>query len=170
MDAEGRDRSRAIVVGVLPDQPLWVIQVAADYARAFDAALVCVAVDASRYAFQELPDGTLLTAPLDPDRLGGEPIFPPERLQEIDDLLRPSGVVWSMRELVGVAADSLRRVAEEVDALMIVVGTREGGLRGALRSVFAGSVAARLAHRQYRPVVVVPTAPAESDAAMLAAD
>lgn len=163
---QGRDR--AIVVGVLPEQPLWVLQVAADYARAFHASLVCVAVDASRYAFQELPDGTLLTAPIDPDSLEGEPMFSPDRLREIEDLLSPLGVAWTMRELVGVAADSLRRVADETDALMIVVGTREAGLRGALRSMLTGSIAARLSHRQYRPVVVVPTAPAESDAALLA--
>lgn len=158
---------RTVVVGVLPDQPLWVVQVAADYARAFDADLVCVAVDASRYAFQELPDGTLLTAPIDPDHLAAEPMFSADRLREIDALVQPLGVAWSMRELVGVAADSLRLVADETDALMIVVGTREGGFRGALRSVFTGSVAARLAHRQYRPVVVVPTAPADSDDALL---
>ncbi len=161
------ERTRTIVVGVLPEQPLWVVQVAADYARAFGASLVCVAVDASRYAFQELPDGTLLTAPIDPDRVDGEPMFPAERLREIDDLLTPVGVAWTMRELVGVAADSLRHVADEVDALMIVGGTREGGIRGRLRSMITGSVGARLAHRQYRPVVVVPTAPVESDAALL---
>lgn len=168
MTAGDGTSDRTIVVGVLPDQPLWVVQVAADYARAFGASLVCVAVDASRYAFQELPDGTLLTAPIDPDRLAFEPMFSEERLREIEDLLAPLDVRWSMRELVGVAADSLRRVADETDALMIVVGTREAGLRGALRSMLTGSIAARLAHRQYRPVVVVPTAPAESDAALLA--
>ena len=170
MDAAHGEPGRTIVVGVLPDQPLWVLQVAGDYARAFDASLVCVAVDASRYAFQELPDGTLLTAPIDPDTLAGEPMFSGERLQEIEDLLSPMGVGWTMREMVGVAADSIRHVADEVGALMIVVGTREGGFRGALRQMLTGSVAARLAHRQYRPIVVVPTAPADSDAALLAAD
>jgi nucleotide-binding universal stress UspA family protein len=77
-------------------------------------------------------------------------------------------VPWRMRELVGVAADALMKVADEEDALMIVVGARPGGFRGALRQVFTGSVALRLAHRQYRPVVVVPTAPEETDAALLA--
>lgn len=162
-------RARTIVVGILPDQPLWVLQVAGDYARAFDAELVCVAVDATRYAYQELPDGTLLTSPIDPDLAALEPMFSEERLAEIDGLLGPRGVRWSLRELVGVAADALMRVAEEEHALMIVLGARQGGVRGALRNVFTGSVALRLAHRQYRPVVVVPTAPVASDEDLLGA-
>ena len=167
MAQERPGSSRTVVVGILPDQPLWVLQVAGEYARAFDAELVCVAVDAARYAYQELPDGTLLTAPIDPDLADGAPMFSEERLAEIGDLLDPRGVRWSMRELIGVAADALMHVADEVDALMIVVGARPGGFRGALRNVFTGSVALRLAHRQYRPVVVVPTAPADTDAALL---
>jgi nucleotide-binding universal stress UspA family protein len=159
--------ARTVVVGILPEQPLWVVQVAGEYAKAFDAELVCVAADATRYAYQELPDGTLLTAPVDPDLIAVGPMFSPERLAEIDEVLAPLKVRWSMRELVGVAADALMEVAEDVDALMIVLGARPGGFRGALRRAFAGSVAMRLAHRQYRPVVVVPTAPVDSDAALL---
>ena len=167
MAQERSGSGRTIVVGILPDQPLWVLQVAGEYARSFDAELMCVAVDATRYAYQELPDGTLLTAPIDPDFVASAPMFSDERLAEIGGLLDPRGVRWSMRELIGVAADALMQVADEEDALMIVVGARPGGFRGALRNVFTGSVALRLAHRQYRPVVVVPTAPAETDAALL---
>lgn len=168
MADEKTGSGRTIVVGILPDQPLWVLQVAADYAVAFDAELVCVAADATRYAYQELPDGSLLTAPIDPDLASVGPLFTEDRLEEIRELLAPSGVRWSMRELVGLATEALMDVADQVNALMIVVGTRPGGLRGALRNVFTGSVALRLAHRQYRPVVVVPTAPEETDAALLA--
>lgn len=156
-----------VVVGILPEQPLWVVQVAAEYAKAFDAELVCVGVDAARYAYQELPDGTLLSSPIDPDLLAVGPLFSKERLAEIDEVIAPLGVRWSIRELVGVAATALMTVADEVDALMIVVGTRPGGFRGALRVALTGSVALRLAHRQYRPVVVVPTAPEATDSALL---
>jgi nucleotide-binding universal stress UspA family protein len=150
-----------IVVGVLPDQPLWVIQVAAEFARTFRARLVCVSVDSSRYVLQDLPDGTLISAPIDPDSGGDEPLFPQERLDEIDALLGPMQVRWTMRELVGEAAMSLMTVADEENALMIVVGTRQNGFGGAVRRFFAGSVAVRLSHRQYRPVVVVPIEPTE---------
>jgi nucleotide-binding universal stress UspA family protein len=97
------------------------------------------------------------------------PMFGEDRLQEIAEVLAPSGVRWSMREQIGTAADALMEVADAEDALMIVVGSRPGGLRGALRNVLTGSVALRLAHRQYRPVVIVPTSPEETDAALLAA-
>jgi nucleotide-binding universal stress UspA family protein len=160
--------ARTVVVGILPEQPLWVVQVAAEYAKSFDAELVCVAADATRYAYQELPDGTLLSAPIDPDLAAAEPMFSEERLAAIGSVLSPSGVRWSMRELIGIATDALIQVAEEENALMIVVGARPGGLRGALRNVLTGSVAVRLAHRQYRPVVVVPTAPEESETTLLA--
>jgi nucleotide-binding universal stress UspA family protein len=39
---------------------------------------------------------------------------------------------------------------------MIIVGSRRGGLRSTMHDFFGGSVAAHLAHRQPRPVVVVP--------------
>jgi nucleotide-binding universal stress UspA family protein len=152
---------RVIVVGVLPDQPLWVVQVAGEFARTFGARLVCVSVDATRYVLQDLPDGTVISAPIDPDTDVEEPLFPPERLEEIAALLEPMGVAWSMRELVGEAAMSLMTVADEENALMIVVGTRQNGLPGAVRRFFGGSVAVRLSHRQYRPVVVVPIEPTE---------
>jgi nucleotide-binding universal stress UspA family protein len=168
-DRRPTDQRRTIVVGVLPEQPLWVLQVAADYATAFDAELICVAADTARFAYQELPDGSLLTAPIDPELTTAGPMFGEDRLREIAEVLEPSGVTWSMREQVGTAADAIMEVADAEGALMIVVGSRPGGLRGALRNVLTGSVALRLAHRQYRPVVIVPTSPEESDAALLAA-
>jgi nucleotide-binding universal stress UspA family protein len=158
-----RSNQPVIVVGVLPDQPLWVLQVAGEYARAFGARLVCVSVDVSRYTFQELPDGTMLSAPIQPELLEPLEAFPPERLQEMAELLDPMHLEWSTRQLVGEPATALMRIADEEDALMFVVGTRQAGFGGAVREFFGGSVAARLSHRQWRPVVVVPLAPVEPD-------
>ena len=42
---------------------------------------------------------------------------------------------------------------------MIIVGSRRGGLRVSMHEFFGGSVAAHLAHRQSRPVVVIPLSP-----------
>jgi nucleotide-binding universal stress UspA family protein len=156
-------REPVVVVGVLPDQPLWVLQVAGEYARAFGARLVCVSVDSSRFTFQELPDGTLLSAPIQPELLDPIEAFPPERVAEMADLLDPMGVHWSTRQLVGEAATALIQIADEEDALMFVVGTRHTGFGGAVRKFFGGSVAVRLTHRQWRPVVVVPIEPTEAD-------
>ena len=42
---------------------------------------------------------------------------------------------------------------------MIVVGSRRGGIRATMHDFLGGSVAADLAHRQHRPVVVIPLSP-----------
>jgi hypothetical protein len=42
---------------------------------------------------------------------------------------------------------------------MIIVGTRKPNFAGTLREFINGSVASRLAHRQHRPVVVLPRRP-----------
>jgi nucleotide-binding universal stress UspA family protein len=50
---------------------------------------------------------------------------------------------------------TILRVADELDAAVIVVGSR--GL-GGLRSLFLGSVSHAVVHRAHRPVLVVPPA------------
>jgi nucleotide-binding universal stress UspA family protein len=54
----------------------------------------------------------------------------------------------------GSQADAIRDVADEVDAALVVVGTRR---RGALRSALAGSVSRDLKADSSRPVLIVPT-------------
>jgi nucleotide-binding universal stress UspA family protein len=65
--------------------------------------------------------------------------------------------------LVGNPAQALGDLADTLNASMIVVGTREATLRASLQEFINGSVAAQLAHRQHRPVVVIPLAPVPSD-------
>jgi nucleotide-binding universal stress UspA family protein len=151
-----------IVVGVTPDQPPVVLETAVRFARAFAAELVLVHVDASRIITGFDPDGALLTTPIDPDTEDGEPVFPVELEARLADRLAGTGVRWSTVAVVGEPADALQREAERADAELIVLGTRERRWQG-VREFFAGSLTARLAHRQPRPVVVVPVAPASPD-------
>ena len=74
-------------------------------------------------------------------------------------MLNGRGIRYSLEQRVGDPAWALARLADEVDARYIVVGTREAGIRGSIREFFNGSVAVHLAHRQHRPVIVVPLAP-----------
>lgn len=149
-----------IIVGVVPGQPAAVVETAARFAQHFDAELVCASVDLSSYPVQTRPDGTVYAMPIDSDLVD-------EKAEEFDSGLRdeiaaaldPLGVRWSTRALAGGAAQELSRLAERLDAAMIVVGTRERGIRGSLHEFFNGSVAVQLAHRQHRPVVVVPLSP-----------
>lgn len=151
---------RPIVVGVIPGQPAAVVAEAAIFAEHFDAELVCAFVDGSRYPVRELPDGTVVSMPIDPDSAESdvEEVDPGLRAA-IGATLRGREVRWSLRALAGGAAHELARLAEDLDAAMIVVGTREAGLRGSLHSFFNGSVAVQLAHHQHRPIVVVPLDP-----------
>ncbi len=151
-----------VVVGVVRDQPMVVVTVAATFAQRFDADLVFASVDTSHYPVKESSEGAVIATPIDPDPANGAaPEFDPRLRATIAKALDGLSIMWSVRALAGGAAQQLARLADELDAAMIVVGTRERGIRGSLREFLDGSVAAQLAHRQRRPVVVVPLNPVE---------
>ncbi|MGR0221282.1 universal stress protein [Agromyces sp. ZXT2-6] len=177
---------RTLVVGVMAAQPDAVATQAAALAAQLGTRLVCATVDAGRYVVEERPDGGIRSAPFDPDLADADAAFAdadadagtangadaavdrvdPELEARLHALLDPTGVAWETRALAGDPARALARLAETLDAMMIVVGTREGGLRGTLHELFNGSVAAHLAHRQHRPVVVIPLSPVGLGAAL----
>lgn len=153
-----------VVVGVVPGQPPAVVVTAAIFARHFRAHLVCAWVDAARYTLDTLQDGTVVSMNIDPE-LADESVesVDPALRASISEALHDRDVPWSVRALAGGPAQELSRLADELDAAMIVVGTREPGVRGTLHEFFGGSVAAQLAHRQHRPVLVVPLDPVGLD-------
>lgn len=149
-----------VIVGVIPGQPDAVVLEAAVFAARFGAELVCACVDTSRHMVSERADGGVTSVPYDPDLPElAEEGFDPSLRARLAALLDGRGVAWSTRALAGDPAIALGRLAETLGATMIVVGTRESGIRGSLHEFFNGSVAAHLAHRQHRPVVVIPLAP-----------
>lgn len=159
-----RQSRTSIVVGVVPGQPSTVVATAAAFAERFDADLVCASVDASRYTVVREPDGEIVAMPIDSDLADeAREEFDPGLRAAVAEVLDRRPVRWSVRALAGGPAQELAGLAEELDAAMIVVGTREPGLRGSLREFFSGSVAVQLAHRQHRPVVVVPLSPVGAD-------
>lgn len=155
-----RGMNAHVVVGVIPGQPAAVVETAADVAARFGAELVCASVDVARYTVAQSLDGTIIASSIDPE-LMDEKVerFDPELEESIRTALEGRDVPWSVRALAGNPAIELAGLAEELDAVMIVVGTREAGLRGSLREFFSGSVAVHLAHHQHRPVLVVPLDP-----------
>ncbi|ROS58141.1 nucleotide-binding universal stress UspA family protein [Frigoribacterium sp. PhB160] len=148
-----------VVVGVVPTTAVAVVERAAEFAARFGTGLACVTVEPDRMAFAEGIDGTVLSYPLDPDSYAAEIEFDPALEARLAPIARAHGVELAPFALVGEPASVLGVLAERVDAPMIVVGSREAGLRGSVREFFAGSVALHLSHRQHRPVVVVPLAP-----------
>lgn len=156
-----------LLVGMVPQQPDAVILHAAALAKLLGARLVCATVDISRYTVDEHPDGSVQSMTLDPD-IGElrEERFDATLEAHLHDVLEPIGVAWETRALAGDPARALTKLAEKLDAMIIVVGTRESGLRGTLHEFFSGSVAVHLAHRQHRPVLIVPLAPVGFEAAL----
>jgi nucleotide-binding universal stress UspA family protein len=145
------------VVGVTPQQPVAVLREAVRLARQFKAVLVCANVEAGSYVVAEHPDGSVESRPIDPDQPDwNAAVFNGGLAHRIRELADQEGVRVEFRELAGDIAHALGRLAEVLDAEMIIVGSRRGGLRSTMHDFFGGSVAAHLAHRQPRPVVIVP--------------
>lgn len=152
--------SRYVVAGVTPGQSEAVLLHAARFARHFDASLVCASVDLMSYVVTEHPDGSVDSRPIDPDCADwNTTVFDRGLAQHIHQVLRNEPVELIFRELAGDCAHALGRLAETLQAEMIVVGSRHHGIRSGISEYLGGSVAVHLAHRQHRPVVVVPISP-----------
>jgi nucleotide-binding universal stress UspA family protein len=152
--------ARRILVGVTYGQSDVVLRHAARFARIFDAALVCAHVDPGRYVVEELPDGSVASLPLDPDLPElKDTDFDQGLVAQVRAAVADDSVDLSFRELAGDVGYALTRLADILDVEMIIVGSRRGGVRAGLKQFLTGSVAAHLAHRQPRPVVVIPVAP-----------
>ncbi len=147
----------AIIVGVTPSTPAVVLDTAVRYADAFGADLIGAYVDQSRYV-TTARDGSQVSMLIDPD-LTDEDGQIPDAVTQMLSFRWEGRARWSPRLLAGDAATALSRLAEEVDAVMLVVGTRAATMQATLAEFFNGSVAVRLAHRQHRPLLVVPVDP-----------
>jgi nucleotide-binding universal stress UspA family protein len=159
----GDEATNYIVVGVTPKQPLIVLRQAVGFAREFNARLVCANVEAGNYVVAEHPNGSVESRPIDPDQPDwNTAIFDGSLAARIRAIADKEGVRVEFRELAGDIAHALGRLAEVLNAEMIIVGSRRGGLRSTMHEVFGGSVAAHLAHRQPRPVVIIPLPEPES--------
>lgn len=156
------DLRGAVLVATVPGQSSRVMLEGAHFARMMQAPLVIVHVDVTRFVTYEDPDGYVHSAPIDIDVAPGEAELTAVR-RAAHDTLDPKGVTWALRQLVGDPAIALKNLAEQVDAKLLVVGTRDRGIGESIREFFTGSVAARLAHRQHRPILVVPLGKSAAD-------
>ncbi|WP_127473714.1 universal stress protein [Microbacterium sulfonylureivorans] len=153
--AAGEAATGAVIVGVIPGQPTRVLSEGARYAKLLGAPLLVVHVDVTRFVTYEDPDGYVHSAPIDINIAAGEGDLD-KVTATAETFLAGHDVQWSVRQLVGDPAMAIKHLAEQVDAKLIVVGTRKRGIGESIREFFTGSVAARLAHRQHRSILVVP--------------
>lgn len=152
-----------VLVGVHREQRESVVATGAKLAELFNVPLVCAHVDPGRYETSLNPDGSMESTPLDPD-IVEDPVtaFDAEWCDRIKAAV-PHSVEIIFRDLAGDVAHALSEEAEQLGAEMIVVGTRNGGIGVSVQEFFRGSPAVHLAHRQWRPVVVVPVSPTHPD-------
>lgn len=147
--------SGPVIAGVVPGQSPRVVQEAARYAALAHTELVVAHVDTTRFVAFEDPDGYVQPSTVD---LAG--VAARAALDEVQRAataaLAGSTVAWHVRQVFGDPALALMGLADESGASLLVVGTRKRGLGESLREFLTGSVAARLTHRQHRPVLVVP--------------
>lgn len=156
----GNQSDRFVVVGVTARQPPAVLDHAVRFAGHFKALLVCAHVAEGNYVVAEHPDGSVTSRPIDPDLPEWDTaVFDAALADRIQEVGREQRVRVEFRELAGDVAHALGRLAEVLRADMIIVGSRRPGVRSSLQEFLGGSVAAHLAHRQHRPVVVVPLSP-----------
>ncbi|MET0862489.1 MAG: universal stress protein [Microbacterium sp.] len=145
----------AVIVGVVPGLSTRVLKEATRYAQLLNAPLLVVHVDVTRFVTYEDPDGYVHTTPLDIEASAGQTDLRAVTA-EASRFLDGHDLDWRVRQLVGDPALAMKHLAESIDARLIVVGTRKRGLGESIREFFTGSVAARLAHRQPRPILIVP--------------
>lgn len=169
-DQSGPTRSTSgqpVIVGVTSKQPESVLITAAEFAGRLGTELICASVDPGRYLVNDNIDGFVTALPFDPDLPElGEEVFDSGLVERIGIVLRGRPVTWSVRALAGEPARALSHLADTLDAQLIVIGTREPGFRAEIKEFLAGSIAVHLAHRQHRPVLVVPLAPVTDDGAL----
>jgi nucleotide-binding universal stress UspA family protein len=145
-----------VLAGVTPGQGLAVVHRAADLAHSLGVGLVCAYADPTTVEEHE-PDGRVEVIPIDPDAVGDDAAeIRSDLYHSLRDELWSAGVNWRFAALSGEPAHALAAYAEQIGASALVVGTREHGIAHRFEERIAGSVAVHLAHRQDRPVVVVP--------------
>ena len=145
----------AVIVGLMPNQNPRVVREAAKFATLLQVPLVGAYVDTTRFVTYEEPGGTVHSAALDLS-VEAQQVDSEKLVADTRAALEGTDTVCVVRELVGDPAFAIRDLADAVGAKLIVVGTRRPGLGETLREFITGSVAARLAHRQKRNILVVP--------------
>ena len=133
-----------IVVGFDDTEPARrALERAADLAEAFGAKLVVTSVAPILVGI------TRNAGPLDPV---DSPEVHREQLQDARKLLEARKIKAEYVPAVGEPGDAIAELADDLDADLIVVGTREPGL---LERLLGQSVSERVAHQAHRDVLIV---------------
>ncbi|MGF6835613.1 nucleotide-binding universal stress UspA family protein [Paenarthrobacter sp. TE4293] len=157
MAAENFSGPIPLVVGVLPDQHVEVLQTARTLAERLGVPLVCAYVDEASYLVEWDPSRETHRMSLHPEKDDADVEAVRGGLgRTIAEAMDGGSAEWTLRLLAGDPARALGRLAADINASMIIVGTPEPGLGHRISEALNGSVAAWLSHHQRRPVLIVP--------------
>ena len=142
----------------MPDQHPEVLRTAAPLAPRLSAPLLCAYVDEASYLVEWDPARSAHRLSLHPEK-DDDDIRAVTQESGQSSKRRPyRGASHRLdpRTLAGDPARALARLAAEINAPMIIVGTPGRGFGHRISEALNGSVAAWLTHHQSRPVLVVP--------------
>jgi nucleotide-binding universal stress UspA family protein len=161
---------KPLIVGVYPGQNGRVVLEAALIADELGLGLICAYVEFNSYLTEWGPAPGRREASLHPTNLDGiDERVALDLAESIRETLGGAAQSWQLRILAGDPPKALARLADEVDARLLAVGTRSPGFARTVGEGLAGSVATRLSHTQPRPVLVIPVDHEAANALLLAA-
>ncbi len=148
----------AVVVGLLPGQDPAVLDQAGALAAVLGAKLVGAYVDPGSYLIEWDPAGDVLgkslDRALDPEDEAASAVR--ELGPLLADVAESHGLGHSFRVLGGDPGLALGRLADAIQAAVIVVGARRPGLLASVNEVLTGSVVRKLLATQTVPVLAIP--------------
>lgn len=146
-----------LVLGVLPGQHPHVLQTARDLALSLSAPLVCAYVDEASYLVEWDPAKEMHRMTLHPGKADAEIAAVRNELRyQINEATGGAEVDWTLRLLAGDPARAIGRLADDIQASMIILGCPEPGLGHRISEALNGSVATWLVRHQNLPVLLVP--------------
>ncbi|MBT8161896.1 MULTISPECIES: universal stress protein [Arthrobacter] len=146
-----------LVLGVLPGQHPHVLRTARDLALSLAAPLVCAYVDEASYLVEWDPTKETHRMSLHPGKVDADLAAVRTELRtQIQEAAGEARVDWTLRLLAGDPARAIGRLADDIQASMIILGCPEPGLGHRISEAFNGSVATWLTRHQSRPVLLVP--------------
>ncbi|MFC4948449.1 universal stress protein [Pseudonocardia sp. GCM10023141] len=135
-----------------------------------DALTVAVDLAARLHAHLHIAHGINLDDyPIDPDAVDWDEqarrVLDSQHAQVVSIMAQARDVSWTYHAGHGDPVELIRDLAEEHDALMVIVGSRGDGARAAIERLLSGSVSRGLLRHQDRPVLIVPAGDPPADLA-----
>lgn len=155
-EAQAWSSGGPLVVGLVPPADAAVIGSAAQMARELGRHIVFAYVERNSALIEQERPEVRIRMSLEPP-VDDEMAAVGQRLREIlSEATFLESVGWTLHILGGDPARAIDRLAQKLDARLIVVGGPRPGIAHRAESLLGASVGGWLARNQKRPVMVIP--------------